>query len=65
MDEPPRSTREVKVQIPIQLATALHARKILTGQSIGQVVELALRAYYAQQDATSPRSAPSVAGAPP
>lgn len=64
MDAPPRSTREVKVQIPVRLATALHARKILTGQQIGQMIEEALRAYYAQQDATAPYRPLFITGAP-
>lgn len=51
MGFPRTPSREVKVQLPARLATALHANKILTGRPIGLTVEEALRAYYAAEDA--------------
>lgn len=48
---PPPHCREMKIRLPSRLATALHARKILTGEQIGTTVERAVRAYYAALDA--------------
>lgn len=49
--------KELKIVLPMRLATALRANKILTGASIAGTVEAALRAYYARA-ATAHPSAP-------
>lgn len=53
---PPQDCREMKIRLPARLATALHARKILTGEQIATTVERAVRAYYEAMDADTPRA---------
>lgn len=52
----PPTHREMKVCIPVRLVTALHARKVLTGQPIGETVEAALRSWFDRQDASGQRA---------
>lgn len=42
--------REMKVRVPARLATALHARKLITGEDIGSIVLKAVQAYFDETD---------------
>jgi len=57
MEQHAASSREMKIRLPSRLATALHARKILTGEEIGKTVEAAVRRYFAAADAAAGRPA--------
>lgn len=51
------SMREMKVRIPIRIVTALHSRKLLTGEGIGSIVLKAVQKYF-EETQRSPGTQP-------
>lgn len=54
----PETSHELRVLLPEGLYVRLHARKILTGETISAMLTEALEAYFRQRDPSSVRVAP-------